>query len=109
MENKEAIQKSKEGQTEDINNLAMDLLKDYKLNFKRVFALLVTVLFLWMATIVGFVWYLNQYDFVSSIESTAVYSIIDSNGNVISSDIPKEQLERILELISNGENKSNKS
>ncbi len=36
MENKETIQKTKEGQTEDINNLAMDLLQDYKLNFKLV-------------------------------------------------------------------------
>lgn len=108
MENKETIQKAKEGQTEDINNLAMDLLQDYKLNFKRVFALLVIVLILWAATIGGFVWYLNQYDFVSSIESTAVYSIIDSSGNVISSDIPQDQLERILELISNGKDKSPK-
>ena len=93
---------------EDINSLAMDLLQDYKLNFKRVFALLIIVLILWAATIVGFVWYLNQYDFVSSIESTAVYSIIDSSGNVISSDIPQDQLERILELISNGKDKSPK-
>jgi len=108
VENKETIQKAKEGQTEDINNLAMDLLQDYKLNFKRVFALLVIVLILWAATIGGFVWYLNQYDFVSSIESTAVYSIIDSSGNVISSDIPQDQLERILELISNGKDKSPK-
>ncbi|MCI9364926.1 MAG: hypothetical protein HFG17_11865 [Oscillospiraceae bacterium] len=108
MENKETIQKAKEGQTEDVNNLAMDLLQDYKLNFKRVFALLVIVLILWAATIGGFVWYLNQYDFVSSIESTAVYSIIDSSGNVISSDIPQDQLERILELISNGKDKSPK-
>lgn len=108
MENKETIQKAKEGQTEDINSLAMDLLQDYKLNFKRVFALLIIVLILWAATIVGFVWYLNQYDFVSSIESTAVYSIIDSSGNVISSDIPQNQLERILELISNGKDKSPK-
>ena len=93
MENKETVQKSKEKHPEDINSLAMDLLQDYKLNFKRVFALLIIVLILWAATIVGFVWYLNQYDFVSSIESTAVYSIIDSCGNVISSDIPQDQLE----------------
>ena len=77
MENKETVQKSKEKHPEDINSLAMDLLQDYKLNFKRVFALLIIVLILWAATIVGFVWYLNQYDFVSSIESTAVYN----NGN----------------------------
>lgn len=108
MENKETVQKSKEKHPEDINSLAMDLLQDYKLNFKRVFALLIIVLILWAATIGGFVWYLNQYDFVSSIESTAVYSIIDSSGNVISSDIPQDQLERILELISNGKDKSPK-
>lgn len=84
MENKEEIQKSKEGQTgdinksENINSLAMDLLKDYKLNFKLVFALLVTVLFLWMATIVGFVWYLNQYDFVSYTQDGSGYNNINT-------------------------------
>ena len=36
MENKETVQKSKEKHPEDINSLAMDLLQDYKLNFKRV-------------------------------------------------------------------------
>ena len=108
MENKETVQKSKEKHPEDINSLAMDLLQDYKLNFKRVFALLIIVLILWAATIVGFVWYLNQYDFVRSIESTAVYSNIYSSGNVISSDNPQDQLERILELISNGKDKSPK-
>lgn len=78
MENKEMIQKSKEKQPEDINNLAMDLLQDYKLNFKRGFALLIIVLILWTATIFGFVWYLNQYDFVSYTQDGSGYNNINT-------------------------------
>lgn len=43
-------------------SLAMSLLKDYKKNNKRMFALLVIILILWFATIGSFVWYINQFD-----------------------------------------------
>lgn len=43
-----------------------------------------------MLTVGGFLWYLNQYDFSSeettTYTSTGVYSLIDSEGNVIASD-----------------------
>lgn len=48
----------------------------------------------------GFLWYLNQYDFSSTSSSykdaNGVYAIIDSEGNVISSDLTKEELEMIM-------------
>lgn len=63
-------------------SLAMSLLKDYKKNNKRMFALLVIILILWFATIGSFVWYINQFDFVT--ETTT----LDGNGtnNYIGND-----------------------
>lgn len=54
----------------------------------------------------GFLLYLYQYDFSGTIEQNGVYTLVDSNGNVISSDITPEQMEDILKII-NGENKNN--
>ncbi len=57
------------------------------------------VVFLWVSTIAGFIWYLNQYDFTSTVEQTGVYTLSDSQGNVISSDITPEQISEILEIL----------
>lgn len=46
-------------------SLAMELLQDMKKTNKRMFALLVIILILWFATIGCFVWYINQFDFVT--------------------------------------------
>lgn len=60
---------------------------------------LVTVLLI----IAGFLWYLNQYDFTSttteSISNTAegIYAIVDSEGNVISSDLTADEIDKLLE------------
>lgn len=57
-----------------------------------------------IATVAGFLWYLNQYDFSSTqtIEQIAegVYAIIDSEGNTIACDISPEEL---MEMINYGE------
>lgn len=87
-------------------SLALELLEELKRQNKRLVVALFTVLFLWFATIGGFVWYLNQYDFTGSVEQTGFYTFSDSNGNVISSDISEEQMKEILEII-NGKNKGN--
>lgn len=42
---------------------------------KRIFTALITVVVLWFATIGGFVWYLNQYDF-----SYEVYDVNSEDG-----------------------------
>lgn len=48
----------------------------------------------------GFLWYLNQYDFSSTssiyTDADGVYTLVDSNGNVISADLTLEELEMIL-------------
>lgn len=53
-----------------------------------------------MLTVGGFLWYLNQYDFSSeettTYTSTGVYSLIDSEGNVIASDLTPEEIEQLM-------------
>lgn len=56
-----------------------------------------------LLTVGGFLWYLNQYDFSSeetttiNQNSTGVYSLIDSEGNVIANDLTPEEIEQIME------------
>lgn len=53
----------------------------------------------------GFLWYLNQYDFVSEStvtttttnDSTGIYSLIDSEGNVIASDLTADEISKLME------------
>lgn len=57
-----------------------------------------------LLVVAGFLIYLNQYDFSSSesITNTAsgVYTLVDSSGNVVASDMPAEE---IVEMIINGQ------
>ena len=68
-----------------------------------------------LLVVAGFLWYLNQYDFTSTETVTenvtnsaeGVYAIIDSDGNVISSDLTAEEIQALLEGVitdGNGEN-----
>lgn len=42
-----------------------NLTRELSRSNQRIFIALITVIALWFATIFGFVWYLNQYDFSS--------------------------------------------
>lgn len=46
-------------------NLASEILSEFKKQAKLWAVAFFVVLGLWAATIAGFIWYLNQYDFVS--------------------------------------------
>lgn len=46
-------------------NLASEILSEFKKQANRWAAAFFVVLALWAGTIAGFIWYLNQYDFVS--------------------------------------------
>lgn len=54
----------------------------------------------------GFLWYLNQYDFVSEStvtttttnDSTGIYSLIDSEGNVVASDLTADEISKLMEV-----------
>lgn len=50
-------------------SLAMCLLQDMKLVNKRLYNTLIVVLLLWFATVVGFVYYINNY----TVSKTAEY------------------------------------
>lgn len=58
-------------------SLAMELLKDSSKRNKRTFTVLLVVIFLWFSTIVSFIWYINQFDFVT--ETTQEMNNIDNS------------------------------
>lgn len=82
----------------------IDLVKEQSKAWRRAF-------FVSLAMIFGIICivflYLYQYDFTGTIEQTGVYTLIDSKGNVISSDITPEQINEILEIINNGKDENN--
>lgn len=60
-----------------------------------IFLFLVVILF-----IIGvFVWYLNQYDFTSEQTVSGVYTLVDSDGNVVAQDISPEEYKQFMEAI----------
>ncbi len=50
-----------------------------------------------------------QYDYVSSVETSGVYNLVDSEGNVVTSDISPEDVIRILEELNNGQGTDNQN
>lgn len=58
---------------------ALEILKDYKKTNKRMFIVLMTVIFMWVATIAGFIYYICNYDHE---ETTETYTTeLDTGGN----------------------------
>lgn len=54
-------------------SLAMCLLQDMKLMNKRLYNTLIIVLLLWFATVVGFVYYINNYTVSKTVEYIETY------------------------------------
>ena len=100
MGNEEKV--AKEVSEKEEKGLAMEMLGELKEQSKRWFRAFLVMVAVEILTIGGFIWYLNQYDFESTIEQSGVYTLIDSSGNVISSDITPEQINEILEIINDG-------
>lgn len=62
-----------------------------------------------ISIVVGlFVWLWNQYDYASSTELSGVYCLVDSRGNVVSSDLDPDDVIRILEELNNGQDQADK-
>lgn len=97
MENKDNVKEKED------KGLAMEMLGELKEQLKRCHRIILILIGVVVATVAGFLLYLYQYDFESTIEQNGVYTLIDSQGNVISSDITPEQIESIMEIINNGE------
>lgn len=89
------------------DTLAMELFTEMKNQQKRTFLALFVSMVLNVLIVALFIWYLYQYDYVSTVEQTGVYTLVDSTGNVISSDISAEQIIDIMEIIENGNSESN--
>lgn len=54
-------------------SLAMCLLQDMKLVNKRLYNTLIIVILLWVATVVGFVYYINNYTVSETVEHIETY------------------------------------
>lgn len=86
--------------------LAMEMLGELEAQSKRWYHTFLVMVVVEVLTIAGFIWYLYQYDFTSTIEQTGVYTLMDSSGNVISADVTPEQAKEIMEIINNGEDQN---
>lgn len=53
--------------------------------------------------VAAFIWLWNQYDYESSTELSGVYCLVDSQGNVVSSDLSPDDVLRILEELNHGQ------
>lgn len=89
-----------------MGGLAMELLQEVKAQTKRWVIAFFVMCIVCVAEFFGFMWYLSLYDFESSIEQTGLYTYIDSDGNVISSDLSADEMKSILEAINGGEAKT---
>ncbi len=67
----------------------------------------------WAASVIvivcAFVWLWNQYDYESTTELSGVYNLVDSEGNVVSSDLSPDDVIRILQELDNGKGQKNQN
>ena len=61
-----------------MDNLATEMLKEQKTNNKRTFIALIVTLLLWFTSVMVFVWYLNQYEYVDTTEVTSTASDVEN-------------------------------
>lgn len=64
-----------------MDNLATEMLKEQKTNNKRTFIALIVTLLLWFTSDMVFVWYLNQYEYVDTTQTTTVEDTDNTNVN----------------------------
>ena len=67
----------------------------------------------WAASVIvivcAFVWLWNQYDYESTTELSGVYNLVDSEGNVVSSDLSPDDVISILQELDNGKGQKNQN
>lgn len=91
--------------------LASEMLRELSADNRRKGHIILAELLVILLVVAGFLWYLYQYDF-SGYDSTVqeangVYAIVDSEGNVVSSDLTPEDIARIMEGMTYGDSESN--
>lgn len=111
MGNEEKV--TENGKNEEILNIANELLQEAKLSAQRAHKSLITVAWLWFASVIaivaGFLIYLYQYDFTATVEQSGIYTLMDSQGNVLSTDLTAEDIIKIEEILENGKDQSNEN
>lgn len=60
-----------------------------------------------VAFVLAFAWLWNQYTNKSRTELTGVYCLVDSQGNVVTSDLAPDDVIRILEELNDGKGEEN--
>lgn len=90
------------------HSVAWDTLQQIKKMTQKIWVAFFITLGLLFATNCIWIWLWNQYDYSSVTEysATGINAIIDNSGNVIAQDIPDEQLQKILEILNNGDSES---
>ena len=73
---------------------------------KRV---IIGIIILVILIVAGFLFYIGQMKNSSyeNVDATGVYNLVDSEGNIIATDLTKEDIEKIVELLSDGKDKGN--
>ena len=84
------------------NSLAMSILQELKESGRRWQRAFFAVLILLALTIAGFLWYLHQYDYVSTVEATGIYAAGNTNF-VTAQDVSDETWALFMEWL-NGQN-----
>lgn len=78
---------------------------------KALYIVVVAAFCALLLTVGGFLLYLNQYDYSGTTTSTATgfYALVDSEGNVISSDLSSSEITDILKEVEHGNIESGKN
>lgn len=116
MEEQSLTQDKEQSLTQDTDFIVSTLLSELKSENDRkskliqgLIKIICGCVFAVLATIGGFLWYLNQYDFSSTetvtTTATGVYALIDSEGNVIAQDLVPEDVQQIMEVLNGDNNK----
>ena len=87
------------------HSMAFEILKDLRDANRRMFRILIVIISLWAGTIAGFIWYLNQYDYITTheIEASGIINQWDNSGVITSTDVSPEMWDLFMEWF-NGEN-----
>lgn len=57
---------------------------------------------------VGYLIYTSNSEVISTVDTIGVYNLVNSeNGEVIATDLTPEDIEKLMEMLNNGKNKSN--
>ena len=91
------------GQDFIVTELLSELKAESARKSKIVLITIIAAVLSLLMVVAGFLLYLNQYDFSSTTTATGVYTVVDSEGNVIASDVTSEELTSMLEVITDGE------